>query len=586
MATCTYNPGINNSNPYATLTVTESSYSVANNTSVVAWDLKLYRPYNISSSASKDYSIKVNGSTVKSGTTTLGGSGTKTIASGTTTINHNADGSKTISFSFSLEFGITWSGSSIGTGTASGSLALTTIPRATTPTVSASSVDFGTSVTVTMSRASSSFTHTLKYTFAGSTATIGSSLGTSQAWTVPLNLMSKIPNATSGTLTFTCETYNGSTKIGSKTVNITVKVPSSVKPTVTLSISEGVANIKSKFGVYVKGLSKLSITATGTGSYSSTIKSYKITANGQTFTTATATTNLLTSSGTLTISATVTDSRGRTGTVSNTVTVYDYTKPVITSFTGVRTNSSGTESDDGTSMKITIVGKVANINNNTATYSIKYKPVSSSSYTTPTISDTSLSINKSYIYNNISTEESYEVVFTITDAIGNKATDTIIISTAFTLVDYHESGKGMAIGKVAEEEDLFDVNLPIRVRQGIIIDSDWINLTLSSDYKLYNDTTANQPQYKVSGNTVTITGAVSPKVEYTSSLTPVVIASGIPAKFRPAIHQQFICQGSGMNRWVCAITTAGEVTMSRYGVTEPTTVPTGAWLIFSLTYQY
>ena len=110
MASCKYNPGINSVNPYAVLTVTQASQNVATNKTKLNYDLKIYRPSAIQSSAPKDYSITINGTKVKSGTTTIGGSGTKTIASGTIEVAHDAAGEKTVSFSFSLEFAINWNG--------------------------------------------------------------------------------------------------------------------------------------------------------------------------------------------------------------------------------------------------------------------------------------------------------------------------------------------------------------------------------------------------------------------------------------------------------------------------------------------
>lgn len=113
--------------PYAVLTVTQQSQNTTNKTSTIAYTLTLYRPMNVSSSSNKSYSITINGSTVKSGTYSISGSGTKTIASGTTSVAHNSDGTKTLSFSGSVQFGITWSGTSIGTLTNSGSMTLTKI---------------------------------------------------------------------------------------------------------------------------------------------------------------------------------------------------------------------------------------------------------------------------------------------------------------------------------------------------------------------------------------------------------------------------------------------------------------------------
>ena len=94
------------------------SQSEANNSSVVSWKLLHIAGSDgyINSSAAKDWSVTVNGTTV-TGTNSVGisNNSTVTLASGKTTIVHNADGSKTFSFSFSQEFGITFQGSSIGT---------------------------------------------------------------------------------------------------------------------------------------------------------------------------------------------------------------------------------------------------------------------------------------------------------------------------------------------------------------------------------------------------------------------------------------------------------------------------------------
>jgi hypothetical protein len=52
--------------------------------------------------------------------------------------------------------------------------------------------------TVTISRASSSFTHTVAYTFGSSTTTVATkTTSTSVSFTPPVSLASQIPNATS-----------------------------------------------------------------------------------------------------------------------------------------------------------------------------------------------------------------------------------------------------------------------------------------------------------------------------------------------------------------------------------------------------
>lgn len=113
--------------PYAILKVTQGSQDTELNTTTISYSLKLYRPSNVISSVKKDYSITIDGTTIRSGTYSIGGSGTKTIASGSRTIAHNEDGTKTLSFGASVEFGVTWSGTSIGTITKSSSMTLTPI---------------------------------------------------------------------------------------------------------------------------------------------------------------------------------------------------------------------------------------------------------------------------------------------------------------------------------------------------------------------------------------------------------------------------------------------------------------------------
>lgn len=126
MATITF--GKSGSRPYGVLTVTETSTSTANNTSILSISLVLKRPSSISSSATKTASCTINGTTYNwSGT--IGGSGDKTLISKTQTVKHNDDGSKTISLSASIALNITWSGSYVGTISGSGSMALTNIPR-------------------------------------------------------------------------------------------------------------------------------------------------------------------------------------------------------------------------------------------------------------------------------------------------------------------------------------------------------------------------------------------------------------------------------------------------------------------------
>ena len=482
---------------YIQLSWSLSSQSVENNTSTIAYTLSIYRSSSISSSASKSYSVNINGSTVASGSTTISGSGTKTIKSGTVTIPHKADGTKTFAFSFSQQIDITWSGSWIGTVTGSGSGTLTTIPRATTPTLSASSVDMGTAVTITMSRASSSFTHKLSFSFGGTSGTIGSNLGTSAAWTPAITLAAQIPNAISGTATITCETYNGSTLIGTKTVSIVLKVPSSVVPVInSVTRSEAVTSpdIASTFGGYVQHQSKIKIVTAASGTQSSTIKSYVVTikdANAigtpllATYYGNDVTTDVLNWETTkIRIGVTVTDSRGRSASVSYDETVLPYATPKITTFSAFRADANGDPDYDSTNLKITVNFDIATVNNlNGKYYEILYKVKGASSWAGTIASGNIYTRNESFITSGIafSGDNAYELRLNLYDTFKN-AFAALDIPTAFTLFDCRSTGKGIAFGKVSEADRMeiaMDVELTGKLlqedRQTPTLLNSWVN---------------------------------------------------------------------------------------------------------------
>lgn len=467
MASCTWSSSLSGS-PSVTLTVTQSSQSVANNTSTVSYSLVISRPYNIGSSASKSYSITINGSTVKSGTTTIGGSGSKTIASGTTTISHNADGTKSISFSFSLALAITWNGTYISTASASGSMSLSTIPRATTPTLSASTTNMGSAVTIYTPRASSSFHHILYYTWGSSEwHWFASDVGTSYSWTIPLSLASVIPNATSGWGNIYCETYDsGGNLIGTKSVAFTATVPSSVVPTISkVSITEATEGLAAKFRAFVQNKSTLAVAITAAGAYGSTIKSYETYIQAAPYRAASFTSALITTSGTIGVVTTVTDSRGRTAKVTNSVTVIAYSPPVINSLSVERIDTSGSHNDDGERIAVSMNFAISPVNNlNDHTFALKYKGSSDTEFTTFSSGSADWTYDGTQSFTDspvFSQDSSYIIRLEVSDYFQTVAYE-LSLPSAFTVMDFHSTGKGMSIGKVSEK-DVLEIAMDMEV---------------------------------------------------------------------------------------------------------------------------
>ena len=485
--------------------------STVNNNTVINWSLQLISGSAgkiISSVTNKAWSVTVNGATT-SGTNSVAieNNTTKTLASGQATIAHNNDGTKSFSYSFSQEFGITFAGASIGTKTGSGTGVLNTIPRATTPTLSGTNAYMGTSITINTPRASTAFTHDLAYSFAGGAyVSIATGVATSQAWTIPITLANSIPNTTSGTITIRCTTKNGSAVVGEKTVLLTAVVPTTVIPTIS-SVTHAEANTGTitTIGAYVQSQSKLKVTVTASGAYGSTIKSYSTTFQGKTYTGSSFTTDTILTDGSLNIVTTVTDSRGRTATKTTTITVLAYEPPKITKFFATRHDSNWAADPNGINVRVTVAYTVPALNDkNTVTAQITYKQSTLDTWTT-IYSLTNLSRNHYYSISSrtFSTDYQWDFKVTVKDAFGSESTYTTFIPSGAVILDIKSDGKGIAFFKTSTKNGV-DID-------GALPDSP-ITLTSSSNL---NDLTT--PGFYVIPST-TVSAAVTNK-PYTDSAT-------------------------------------------------------------------
>lgn len=437
---------------------TVDSQSVANNTSTVTAKVQLVSTgssYTINSSASKSGSLTINGTKYTfSFTAALSGSQTKTLYTKTVTIPHNSDGTKTCAFSATCGINVTLSGTYYGNVTASGNGTFNTIARASTisSVTSSVSVNGTNAVTVNITRAASSFTHTVVFSF-GSYSKTTTGVGTSTSYAIPQSWLNAIPNSTSGTAKVTVTTYSGSTKIGSAvSKSFKITVPASVVPTISaVSLTEAVSGLAAQFGGYVQNKSKIACKVTAAGAYSSTIKTYKTTVQGANFSSAAFTSGFLTKSGTSNVTVTVTDSRGRTATTTKSITVIAYTAPKITSFQGFRCLADGTENYEGTYINAAVKFSISAVGDkNTKTYAIEYKKTSATAWTA-LASGSVYSLNQSIISASglFSVDSSYDIRLSVTDYFGT-VRSTFEIPTAFTLLDFNASGKGLAFGKVSE----------------------------------------------------------------------------------------------------------------------------------------
>lgn len=300
------------------------SQDIANNRTTIAWSCGLHPEEQYYTNAVRMDAVTINGTEVYSGGTysDITDYKDRTFDSGTLTIPHNSDGSK--SFTISAVSGWIYSnGNYYG---AAKSFTLPTIPRASS--VSCSTANIGSNATITINRASTSFTHTLTYSFGSLSGTIATKTSsTNISWTLPTTFYGQIPNSKSGTGTITCQTYNGSTLIGSKSTSFTATVSESAsKPTLSPTVSDSNSTTTALTGnssKFIKYYSNASVATGAKARNSATLKSYKITCGPKSLTSASGTINAV-ESGTFTFSAT--DSRGYTTTQTVNKTLIDYIK--------------------------------------------------------------------------------------------------------------------------------------------------------------------------------------------------------------------------------------------------------------------
>lgn len=448
------------------------SQSVANNTSSVTAKVQLVSTgssYTINSSATKNGTLTINGTKYSfTFSADLSGNQTKTLYTKTVTVAHASDGTKTCSFSATCGINVTLSGTYYGNVTASGSGTFDTIARASSisSVTSSVSVNGTNAVTVAIDRKSSSFTHTVVFSF-GSYSKTTTGVGTSTSYAIPTSWLNAIPSATSGTAKVTVTTYSGSTKIGSAVAkNFSVTVPASVVPTISsVSISETVAGLNAQFGGFVQSKSKAKVTITAAGALGSTIKAYKTVLDGKTYTGSAPTTGTLATAGSRTATITVTDSRGRTASTTRTISVLAYAAPKINTFTAVRANGLGAADDNGTLALARIRFDVSAVNNkNSKSYLVEYRKKGTDDLTQAATGSVYAYDSNMLLNLNLDTDASYDLRLSVSDFFSTTVA-IAEIATAFTLMDFNASGKGLSFGKVSEVENGMEIDLPLSVHQ-------------------------------------------------------------------------------------------------------------------------
>lgn len=453
-----------------TLTVEaiQNSQNITANTSNVTISLKLtstnksFAQYSYSAYLYLDGTAKAS----HDDTTTslsIGLNTTVTLLTWTGNVSHGNDGKKTITVrgtSVIPRSGNTTSYSP-GSGDVSVTLKLSDIARASSVSVSSSSVTLGNSISLTITP-KAAYSHYITLTLGGTTVYSSTQSVISSAATYSISTSTSwgqyIATAMSSTAVLSIQTKNGNTNIGNPvTLNITLNVPSY---SLSSYLSRTVNSLKNTYGYYTE-LSSIGWKITGSPPYGATIISAETKLNGKNVSGTNVNPILLTSTGSnLTLTSTVTDSRGKTAVISNfTYSVERYTPLKINSVTTSRSTTTDT------TVTVTVSGSFTSYGLNSSG-----KPnntLSSTSCTLGTVTQSANTVTYSnygftlrFTFTGISTNEAVDGNVSVQESIypqSSPATYNFTLPTAIVPLDFYHSGQGVAIGKVAEEPDMLEV---------------------------------------------------------------------------------------------------------------------------------
>lgn len=467
---------------YLTLSWSQVSQSIANNTTTISWTLKGAGGSSGIYYMAQNITVVINGATVYDFPSSSGQiklfNGT-VVKTGSATIVHDSTGEKT--FTISVSAGIyNWSPNCSGSGT----FELDRIAR--TSTLSTNDGVLGTELTLSIDRQNDSFTHSIMYKCGTASEYIcQKAASTSLNWTPPLSLANQNTTGTTVSITFTTTTYSGDTSIGTSSTTITCSIPDSIVPSCSLSL-ERVAVIKERYTRtwwdnkpgYYQGLTKIKVDVTATEVYGSAITSCTTKIDDSVYNGTSFTADAPKKSGSVVITTTVKDKRGRTATASETITVNPCSSCQAINLIGLRCDQDGTLNDRGEYIWIQSAFNSGYCASNTDGFcktTYYYKKTSSDEWVE--MEDAALvnvsvwphedSDEKTNFIIQAETVSSYDIKMVVTDYF-TSATITNRISTAFSLMHWNAQGNSIGIGKQVELENTLDIAMQTRHSGGLL----------------------------------------------------------------------------------------------------------------------
>ncbi len=459
-------------------TVNEISQDVKGNKSQVCVKAYLKRNDGYSSSAYNLYenenSVEISVAGIKkvSENLTVDTRNGKTVllASWTGYVSHNSDGKLTVNVSVGFSMGTV----GLSGGSVAAELKCTDIPRLSTGSFSSTTVNPGSTVTLTLSCECEDFEHRILWKV-GDMQHI-SSMGKgvkSLGFTVPSSWAEAVTSSANATLYVCIYTYNAGSFVGKKLYNLSFIIPQTdeYKPQFSVSIKNNVDLGDAFKGEYIQGVSKITVEVenvefkSGAASDSLSVKVGNVTKtdNPSDF--------LITDKGSVYVSATVKDSRGFSNTQGTYISVCPYSPPSVNVLKLTRCFSDGSEDTYGTNIKAEFRMSYSSLEGkNSCRVYVKYKASGDTGYSEKVLLSQTGGV---FGENGISINSSYDVVFFVEDDVCQRDV-TVLKSLPGANIPFNikRGGTGAAFGKFSQKDGELSVGWDLNVSGNAVIDGE------------------------------------------------------------------------------------------------------------------
>lgn len=377
------------------------------------------------------------------------------------------------------------------------------------------------------------------------------------------SLANNFKTSKSATIKITCDTYYGTELYGSNSTEFKVTVPENdiTKPSISsVELSPITSCTDSLAPLYIRGKTGLNAKISAKSDYSY-ITEYKVTAGSVCANGNPGNIEVLANDGDVSVTVKVTDARGFSRTVTQSIYVYPYSRPKIVPYTGYsdivceRAKATGELHSDGTYLAIMAGKRFTSIMKdgtelNRCTLRYRFKPTTTDIFGdwVTLLADGSAESEIQVLAGNVvsNTSASYDIELSVIDAVGGEHTIRFPVMTSAISFVLYDGVDGAAFGKYPEEPHVVDIaaHMTLRVRGRLeVLGASWASLGLADGmeespyaYGRQDDTGC---YYQVSnGNHVQV--AFNCSYNY-AGRSQVINLTPIPEEYRPERTVCSIC---------------------------------------------